>query len=250
MHPVSGSSACTGSRTSSTTRVRRAPRPRPRRRRAGAGRLGRGQTRGRRGALPGGARPRRRARDPDATLALLADAEAQELVQGKMVLELMPADRPCKGGAGPAARRGAQAVGRAVRRDDVADLEAFHALGTLASDGVLVARVAVRGPETACLAAGRRRRGRRRTARPGGPAPRARLDDDLGWAPRRRTRRSRSSSCVPTQRSAGLERTRRDSPSAAAALLARHLERAVDGVGRLAQVEGVDGERVLRSRRQ
>ncbi|HEX5950988.1 MAG TPA: trehalose-phosphatase, partial [Actinomycetota bacterium] len=82
------------------------------------------------------------------TLAPLADTEGLELVEGKMVLELMATDRPRKGGT---VLRLAEELGlRGVlfAGDDVADLEAFHALGALASEGVLVLRVAVRGPET------------------------------------------------------------------------------------------------------
>jgi trehalose 6-phosphate phosphatase len=82
------------------------------------------------------------------SLSPLADAGGLELVEGKMVLELMPTDRPRKGGA---VLRVAEELGlRAVlfAGDDVADLEAFDALGTLASEGALVLRVAVRGPET------------------------------------------------------------------------------------------------------
>lgn len=82
------------------------------------------------------------------SLAPLADAEGLELVQGKMVLELMPTDRPRKGGA--VLRLAAELGLRGVlfAGDDVADLEAFEALGTLSSEGALVIRVAVRGAET------------------------------------------------------------------------------------------------------
>lgn len=81
-------------------------------------------------------------------LAPLADAEGLELVEGKMVLELMPTDHPRKGGA---VLRLAEEVGlRAVlfAGDDVADIEAFRALDRLESGGTSVVRVAVRGPET------------------------------------------------------------------------------------------------------
>lgn len=73
-----------------------------------------------------------------------------ELIEGKMVLELVPPDRPLKGGA----------VERLVREhglqevlyagDDHADLDAFDALDRLIGSGDVRAavRVAVRGPET------------------------------------------------------------------------------------------------------
>ena len=82
------------------------------------------------------------------SLAPLAAAEGLELVEGKMVVELMPTDRPRKGGA---ILRLAEELGlRGVlfAGDDVADLEAFDALGRLEADGVVVLRVAVHGPET------------------------------------------------------------------------------------------------------
>ena len=73
-----------------------------------------------------------------------------ELIEGKMVLELVPPDRPLKGGAverlvGEHALEAVLYAG-----DDHADLAAFAALDRLsASEEVDVAvRVAVRGPET------------------------------------------------------------------------------------------------------
>ena len=70
------------------------------------------------------------------------------LVEGKMVIELVPADRPLKGGAVErlAGASGLQAV--LYAGDDVADLDAFAALDRLAGRGVLAVRVAVRGRET------------------------------------------------------------------------------------------------------
>lgn len=82
------------------------------------------------------------------SLEPLADAEGMEVVRGKMVLELMPTDRPRKGGAVLRLAEELDLRGVLFAGDDVADLEAFDALGRLASDGVLVLRVAVRGPET------------------------------------------------------------------------------------------------------
>ncbi|HEU4355726.1 MAG TPA: trehalose-phosphatase, partial [Actinomycetota bacterium] len=83
-----------------------------------------------------------------ANLAPLADAEDMELVQGKMVLELMPPDRPRKGGAVLRLADELALLGVLFAGDDVADLEAFEAASRLASQGALAIRVAVRGPET------------------------------------------------------------------------------------------------------
>jgi trehalose 6-phosphate phosphatase len=70
------------------------------------------------------------------------------LMEGKMVLELVPADRPMKGGAVErlARERGLDAV--LFAGDDVADIDAFEALDRLSDEGMLTLRVAVRGPET------------------------------------------------------------------------------------------------------
>ena len=70
------------------------------------------------------------------------------LIEGKMVLELVPPGRPLKGGAverlaGEHALRGVLYAG-----DDHADLDAFGALDRLAVRGVVTVKVAVRGPET------------------------------------------------------------------------------------------------------
>ena len=99
----------------------------------------------------------RQTRDPvSARAALLvalqpvATEAGLELIEGKMVLELVPPDRPLKGGAIEriARERGLQAL--LYAGDDHADLDAFDALDRLIASGdVLVAvRVAVRGPET------------------------------------------------------------------------------------------------------
>ena len=71
-----------------------------------------------------------------------------EIVEGKMVVELAPPDRPRKGGV--VLRLAKELDLRAVlfAGDDVADLEAFEALDRLEAQGVLGIRVAVRGPET------------------------------------------------------------------------------------------------------
>jgi trehalose 6-phosphate phosphatase len=70
------------------------------------------------------------------------------LIEGKMVLELVPPDRPLKGGAVErlAGEYALQAV--LYAGDDHADLDAFAALDRLAREGVTTVKVAVRGPET------------------------------------------------------------------------------------------------------
>jgi trehalose 6-phosphate phosphatase len=70
------------------------------------------------------------------------------LIEGKMVVELTPVDRPRKGGA---VRRLADELdlgGVLFAGDDVADLEAYEELDRLEERGVVAVRVAVRGPET------------------------------------------------------------------------------------------------------
>ena len=99
----------------------------------------------------------RQAPDPASARAALlvalqpvATGAGLELIEGKMVVELVPPDRPLKGGAverlvGEHALEALLYAG-----DDHADLDAFAALDRLsASEDVGVAvRVAVRGPET------------------------------------------------------------------------------------------------------
>src|SRR4030042_1243149 len=80
-------------------------------------------------------------------LAPLAKAEGLELVEGKMVVELMP-DRPRKGGAVLRLAEELDLRGVLFAGDDVADLEAFEALDRLRDRGVLAVRGAVRGAET------------------------------------------------------------------------------------------------------
>lgn len=97
----------------------------------------------------------RQAPDPSAARSRLAEVLGPvaadlglELVEGKMVLELVPADRPKKGGA---VERLAHELGLSAvlyAGDDRADVEAFEALDRLAARGVAVVRVAVRGAET------------------------------------------------------------------------------------------------------
>ncbi|MEX0755421.1 MAG: trehalose-phosphatase [Actinomycetota bacterium] len=97
----------------------------------------------------------RQAPDPTAarrTLVAMLDPVAieggMELIEGKMVLELVPPDRPMKGGVverlvGTAALDAVLFAG-----DDVADIDAFAALGRLTAGGLHVVRVAVLGLET------------------------------------------------------------------------------------------------------
>jgi trehalose 6-phosphate phosphatase len=97
----------------------------------------------------------RGASDPEAAEAALAEALApiaaesgMELIEGKKVLELVPAGRPLKGGA--VERIVADAALDAVlyAGDDQADLKAFEVLDRLAADGLVTVKVAVHGPET------------------------------------------------------------------------------------------------------
>jgi trehalose 6-phosphate phosphatase len=97
----------------------------------------------------------RQASDPVAARTVLlevlrpiAEAEGLELVEGKMVLELLEARHPMKGAAverlvGEHALEGILYAG-----DDVADLDAFSALERLGAAGLVAVRVAVRGDET------------------------------------------------------------------------------------------------------
>jgi trehalose 6-phosphate phosphatase len=99
----------------------------------------------------------RQAQDPPSARAALlvalqpvATGAGLELIEGKMVVELVPPDRPLKGGAverlvGEHALRALLYAG-----DDHADLAAFAALDRLsASEEVdVTVRVAVQGPET------------------------------------------------------------------------------------------------------
>jgi trehalose 6-phosphate phosphatase len=97
----------------------------------------------------------RQAADPQrARLALLAGLDpvaadaGMVLLEGKMVLEVVPADRPMKGGAVEriAGEAGLEAV--LYAGDDVADLDAFAALDRLRDGGLITVKVAVRGAET------------------------------------------------------------------------------------------------------
>jgi len=81
-------------------------------------------------------------------LRAIADAEGLELIEGKMVLELVPQGVGRKGAV--VERLATDLELRAVlyAGDDVADLEAFEALDALAASGAVTLKVAVRGDET------------------------------------------------------------------------------------------------------
>ena len=97
----------------------------------------------------------RQARDPPraraelvAALAEVASSAGLEVVEGKMVVELVPAGRPRKGGAVERLAGENQLSAALFAGDDVADLDAFRALDGLADKGLLAIKVAVRGEET------------------------------------------------------------------------------------------------------
>jgi trehalose 6-phosphate phosphatase len=96
----------------------------------------------------------RQAADPAAArsmlLAGLVDPpDGFEVIEGKMVVELVPAGRPRKDGAVRRILEDAGPAAAIYAGDDLADLDAFAELGRhAAARGIVVARVAVVGPET------------------------------------------------------------------------------------------------------
>jgi trehalose 6-phosphate phosphatase len=70
------------------------------------------------------------------------------VIEGKRVLELVPAGRPLKEGAVERVVSEAKLDGVLYAGDDVADLRAFAALDRAAVDGIATVKVAVRGPES------------------------------------------------------------------------------------------------------
>jgi trehalose 6-phosphate phosphatase len=97
----------------------------------------------------------RQASDPKAARASLlvalqpvATESGLDLIEGKMVVELVPPGRPMKGATVErlAGEHGLEAV--LYAGDDHADLDAFSALERLADTGTIAVRVAVRGDET------------------------------------------------------------------------------------------------------
>lgn len=97
----------------------------------------------------------RGATDPSAArIALVARLEPVgagsgfDLVEGKMVIELVPRDRPMKGGVVERIADELDLHGMLFAGDDVADLDAFSAMDRLGAAGVTTVKVAVHGPET------------------------------------------------------------------------------------------------------
>jgi len=83
-----------------------------------------------------------------AALEKVASSAGLEVVEGKMVVELVPAGRPRKGGAVERLVGENQLSAALFAGDDVADLDAFRALDGLAEKGILAVKVAVRAKET------------------------------------------------------------------------------------------------------
>jgi trehalose 6-phosphate phosphatase len=97
----------------------------------------------------------RGASDPEAAEAALAAALApiaaetgMELIEGKKVLELVPAGRPLKGGAVERIVVDGELDAVLYAGDDQADLKAFEVMDRLAAEGLVTVKVAVHGPET------------------------------------------------------------------------------------------------------
>jgi trehalose 6-phosphate phosphatase len=84
----------------------------------------------------------------EAGLAPIAREAGLTLLPGKMVVELVPADRPLKEGAVERIVLGERLDAVLYAGDDVADLRAFEALDRLADRGVQTVKVAVHGRET------------------------------------------------------------------------------------------------------
>ena len=83
-----------------------------------------------------------------ASLAPLASQAGMAVIEGKMVLEIVPRDRPLKGGAVEriVGEENLEAV--LYAGDDLADLEAFAVLDRLRARGLLTVKVAVRADGT------------------------------------------------------------------------------------------------------
>lgn len=78
----------------------------------------------------------------------IAAGAGLEVMEGKMVVELVPPDRPRKGGAVERLASELDLAAVLFAGDDVADLEAFESLDRLEARGAVTLRVAVRGDET------------------------------------------------------------------------------------------------------
>ncbi len=83
-----------------------------------------------------------------AALEPVAADAGMALIEGKMVLELVPADRPMKGGVVERIAGAGELQAILYAGDDVADLDAFGAMDRLAESGLTTVKVAVRGDET------------------------------------------------------------------------------------------------------
>jgi trehalose 6-phosphate phosphatase len=85
-----------------------------------------------------------------AALAPIAERDGLELIEGKMVLELVPAGASRKGGVVEAILERSGARFALYAGDDLPDIEAFEALDRAIVAGTLAAavKVAVKGPET------------------------------------------------------------------------------------------------------
>lgn len=81
-------------------------------------------------------------------LASVAERAGLDLIEGKMVLELVPRGGAMKGGAVERVAAEQELEAALFAGDDVADLDAFAALDRLAARGLETVKVAVRGPET------------------------------------------------------------------------------------------------------
>jgi len=95
----------------------------------------------------------RQSNDPEAARAELLAALAAppagfEAIEGKMVVELVPAGRARKGGAVRRLLGEARPSAVLYAGDDLADLEAFAELDRASENGVHAVRAAVAGPET------------------------------------------------------------------------------------------------------
>jgi trehalose 6-phosphate phosphatase len=97
----------------------------------------------------------RGADDPEAAEASLRSALTAigqvydlEVIDGKRVLELVPAGRPLKGGVVESLVAQERLDAVLYAGDDLADLRAFDTLDRLAQEGLCTVKVAVRGAET------------------------------------------------------------------------------------------------------
>lgn len=83
-----------------------------------------------------------------AALQPVATHAGMVLIEGKMVVELVPAHRPMKGGVVERIAGEVELEAILYAGDDVADLDAFDAMDRLGASGLGTVKVAVRGDET------------------------------------------------------------------------------------------------------